>query len=74
VALEHPRGGVPGCDLPPPPNEIKKTDFVDIIISKILRDLHFSLNQPLKSADDWYIGILKNIIKTYEYVDFFFFS
>jgi hypothetical protein len=30
---------------------LKNTDFVDII-SKLLRDLPFSRNQPLKSADD----------------------
>jgi hypothetical protein len=29
----------------------KKTDFVDIMIQKALRDLPFSRNQPLKSAD-----------------------
>ena len=56
---------LPGCS-PPCPNEIKKkhTDFVDPMISKVLRDLRFSLHQPLKSADNWYIGMLKNIIKT----------
>jgi hypothetical protein len=35
----------------PPKTEIKKTYFVDIITSKVLRDLPFSQNQPLKSAD-----------------------
>jgi hypothetical protein len=30
------------------------------MISKVLRDLGFSRNQPLKSADDQYTGILKN--------------
>jgi hypothetical protein len=25
----------------------------------VLRDLPFSQNQPLKSADDWYVGIKK---------------
>ena len=30
----------------------KNKDFVDIIVSKVLRDLPFSQNQPLKSADD----------------------
>jgi hypothetical protein len=29
-----------------------KIGFVDITISKALRDLPFSQNQPLKSADD----------------------
>ena len=56
-------GGVAGLQ-PYPQNpqdrNLKKTDFVDIMISKVSRDLPFSRNQPLKSADDWYIGILKN--------------
>jgi hypothetical protein len=30
------------------------------MISKVLGDLPFSQNQPLKSADDQYIRILKN--------------
>jgi hypothetical protein len=34
------------------------------MISMVLRDLPFSQNQPLKSADDKYIWILKNKIKT----------
>ena len=42
------------------------------MISNILHDLRFSLNEPLQSADKCYIGILQNVIKTYEYVDFFF--
>jgi hypothetical protein len=29
-------------------------------MSNVLRDFPFSQNQPLKSADDWYIRILKN--------------
>jgi len=49
-------------------------DFVDMMISKVLCDSEFTLNHLLKSADDWCIATLKNIIKTYEYVDFFFFS
>jgi hypothetical protein len=35
-------------------------DIVAVMISKVLRDLPFSRNQPLKSADDYYIRILKN--------------
>jgi hypothetical protein len=40
---------------PPQPKKakFKNIHFVDTTISKILRDLRFSLNQPLKSADDW---------------------
>ena len=36
----------------------KKTDFVGMRIWNVLCDLPFSLNQPLKSADDQYTGIL----------------
>jgi hypothetical protein len=39
---------------------LKNTDFVDIMISKVLRDFRFGQNQPLKAADDQYIRILKN--------------
>jgi hypothetical protein len=35
---------------------------MDVMISNVLRDFPFSQNQPLKSADDWYIRILKNIL------------
>jgi hypothetical protein len=46
---------------PPPHTEIKKgTHFVDIVISKVLCDLPFSRKEPLRSADDQYIRILKN--------------
>jgi hypothetical protein len=47
---------------PPPPKNlnIKTICFVGIRISKVLRDLLFGRNQPLKSADDWYLRILKN--------------
>jgi hypothetical protein len=56
-----PTGGCQAAAPPPhkPPN-LKNTYFVDIMISKVLRDLPFSRNQPLKSADDCYIRILKN--------------
>jgi hypothetical protein len=63
----HPQGGRGGAGLQPVPNPQKlklkkKTDFVDIMISEVLRDLPFCRNQPLKSADDWYIRILKNTL------------
>ena len=32
--------------------------------SKVIGDLRISLNQPLISAEDWYTGLLKNIINT----------
>jgi hypothetical protein len=59
------RGGCRAATPPKPPKtEIKKnTDFVDIMISKASRDLPFSLNQLLKSADGYYIRILKNNFK-----------
>jgi len=44
-----------GCRTKPPPSksEINKNkDFVDTIVSKVLRDLRFSLNQAPKLADD----------------------
>ena len=53
-----------------PRMKFKTTDVADKMISNILRDLRFSLIQTLKSADKWYIEILQNIIKTYEYFDF----
>jgi hypothetical protein len=59
----HPSWGgrVPGCSPPKhPKTEIKKTGFVDIVISKVLHEFRFSRNQPLKSADDQYSRILKN--------------
>jgi hypothetical protein len=37
-----------------------------MMIWNVLRDLPFSRNQPLKSADCQYIGILKN--RTYEFL------
>ena len=66
----HPRGGrMPGCILFPCRNFSKNTDFFDIMISSVLRDLSFSRKQPLTSADDWHIiirikvKILKNKIR-----------
>jgi hypothetical protein len=60
----RPRWG--GCQAAAPPNpqkrNLKDTDFVDIMISKVLLDFLFSRNQPLKSADDLYIRILKKQI------------
>ena len=68
------KGGGRGCRAAAPPpfqGVIKKN--VDTMIARVLHYLLFSLNQPLKSADDWYIGILGNIhvIQTYEYVNIF---
>jgi hypothetical protein len=54
-------GGYRSAD-PLPQSEIKKKLRHDL--SKILLDLHFSLNQPPTSAEDWCSGILKNVTKT----------
>jgi hypothetical protein len=43
----------------PQNRNLKNTDFVDMI-SKVLRNFLFSQNQPMKSADDYYIRVLKN--------------
>jgi hypothetical protein len=52
----------------PPPKKIynlkKKADFADTMVSNVSRDLPFSQNQPLQSADEQYTGSLKNKIKT----------
>ena len=45
------------CRAAAPPK--KNIDCVDAIISKVLCDLPFSRNQPLKSTDECYIGVLK---------------
>jgi hypothetical protein len=46
-------GGLAGCSPPQTTQKlkIKKTDLVDIMVSKVLCDFPFSRNQPLKSAD-----------------------
>jgi len=55
------RQGCRSCRQKTPQNRnLKKpTDFVDTI-SEVLRDLPFSRNQTLKSADDKCIRILEN--------------
>jgi hypothetical protein len=59
------RAAAPSHTPKRPKRKFKKNiDFVDIMISKVLRDFPFSRNQPLKSADDWYITILKNKLIT----------
>ena len=63
------RGGglwLPGCRAPSPKTENKKGDLVDTVISNVLCELPFSINQPLKLVDGSYIGILKNKMKTFE--------
>jgi hypothetical protein len=52
-------GGAAAPPQTPKNQNLKNTIFVDIIISKVLRDLPVSRNQPLKSADDQHITIFK---------------
>jgi hypothetical protein len=47
----HPRGGTASLQ-PPSTLNLKNTDFVDIMVLNVLRDLPMGRNQPLKSADD----------------------
>jgi hypothetical protein len=58
----HPREGTAGIqpDPKPPKPKFNKHRFCRYYDTKVLPDLPFSRNQPLKSADDWYIRILKN--------------
>jgi hypothetical protein len=58
--------------LPPPPpkkKKLKKTHFVERMISIILCDLPFGQNQTLNLTDDCYIRILKNTIKPLDVLD-----
>ena len=59
----HPRGW--GWLQPRHPSKCQKskfksTDFVDMLISKVLFDLLFSWCQPLKIGNDYWIRIFKN--------------
>jgi hypothetical protein len=50
-----------GCQAAASQNSPKRNKKeIHIMTSKVLRDLSFSRNQPLKSPDDQYITILKN--------------
>jgi hypothetical protein len=62
-------GGATGLQPSNPPKpKLKEIYFVDIMISKVLRDFPFSRNQPLKTADDRYVRILKNtLVKLIKY-------
>ena len=60
------KGGRGACSLAAPllkSLNLRNADFVDMIIFKVLLNLPFSQNELLKSADDYYIGILRNAIK-----------
>ena len=57
--------GLTGCSPLTRKEKIKKKEeFIDMKKSKVIGDLRISLNQPLISAEDWYTGLLKNIINT----------
>jgi len=45
----------------------KKNTFVDMVISEVLHDLPFNRKQPLKSADDQYIGVLGSKIRNLDF-------
>lgn len=71
----HPRRGPAGLQPSPPHTHTKKEKLKKKSLYtqwyQVLRDLRFSRNQAPKSADEQYMGILKNRIKNYEYIDFF---
>jgi len=56
-------GGVLQNYRSPSERNLRITDFADTMTSKFLRDSRFSLNPPLNSAADQYIGILKSKMK-----------
>jgi len=65
-----------GCRAAAPKAKLKKKHrfFLNTMISDVLRDLHYSLNQLMKSSDDWHIGMLQNINVFRIWRFFFFFS
>jgi hypothetical protein len=52
IAGAHPMGGAGLQPSKPQNRNLKNANFVDAVISKVLCDLPFSRNQPLKSADN----------------------
>jgi hypothetical protein len=54
IKIGRTQGGVTSLQPPKRPKTeiLTNTDFVDTMISKVLRDLPCNRNQPLKSADD----------------------
>jgi hypothetical protein len=51
---KYDQGRLPGCShFPDPQNEnVKNTDFLNVMKPKVLRDLPFTRNHPPKWADD----------------------
>jgi hypothetical protein len=66
--MAHWSGGV--CLVATPPNSqnwnLKNADFVNIMISKVLRSFPINRNQALRWTDDWYIRILKNKVMKFK--------
>jgi hypothetical protein len=74
VLSAHPRrGGAVARQPPIPKGNLRNIGFLYTMISKVLRDIRFSLTEPLNSAGDYYIGtvIWPYIRKIYKYVDIF---
>jgi hypothetical protein len=66
-----PKGGggrLPSYSLPPNQN-LKITDFIDMMTPNVLHGLPFSRNQLQKLANDEYIRILKIKLKTWDALD-----
>jgi len=55
-----PESGGGGVGAYVPQNQNLKIKIVDTVILNVALDLSFSRNQPVKSAGDWYIRILRN--------------
>lgn len=64
-------GEAAGLQLSAPNANLRNEDFVVRMISKVLRDIHCTLNQPLISVDDRYTGILKKYNKNLRICRFF---
>jgi hypothetical protein len=60
----HPGGGgfSSAALLSPQNRNLRNANFAGTMVSKVLCDFPFSRNQPLKSAADQYVRILKNIV------------
>lgn len=65
--------GASGCGPHQRKIKKKKTDFLDIIMSKVLCDIYTSHNQSLNTTDGYYTGILKNIKIMNKELFFFYF-
>jgi len=67
--LVHPAGGRPlGCNpIPPRPakEKFKNKEYVNTKTSNDVRDWRFGQNQPPKSSDDLYPGMLKYTTQSY---------